>query len=72
MGKSTGKNRLRPLAWEKGGSSLEEIGWDIVGKDKDKSCDKAKGRVKSCAGWDKGKWKGKGEGKGKWKPSEEE
>ena len=48
------------------------MGWDIVGKDMGKSCDQARGGVKSCAGWDKGKWKGKGEGKGKWKPSEEE
>ena len=71
-GKRRGQESLAPPGLGKGGSSLEEIGWDIVGKDKDKSCDKAKGRVKSCAGWDKGKWKGKGEGKGKWKPSEEE
>ena len=78
MGKNCSWEKARariacaPRLGKKGGSSLEEIGWDIVGKDKDKSCDKAKGRVKSCAGWDKGKWKGKGEGKGKWKPSEEE
>ena len=41
----------------KGGSSLEEIDWDIVETDR---------------GRGKGKWKGKGQGKGRWKPSEEE
>ena len=65
----------------KGGSSLDEMGWDFVGKDMGKSCDQARGGVKSCAGWDNGTWKGEGKGKGKgrwnpgihsWKPSEEE
>ena len=56
------------------------MGWDFVGKDMGKSCDQARGGVKSCAGWDNGTWKGEGKGKGKgkwnpgihsWKPSEE-
>ena len=65
----------------KGGSSLDEMGWNFVGKDMLKSCDQAGRGVKSCVGWDNDTWKREGTGKGKgklnpairsWKPSDEE
>ena len=73
MGKNCSRERARARiacapGLGKGGSSLDEMGWDFVGKDMGKSCDQARGGVKSCAGWDNGTWKGKGKGKGKWNP----